>query len=248
MSDDTFRRAYGRIFDLQRQSEELLARTRTRAEYDELRGRADNCAEFNDEEGLAAASRALKEYGDTPPPKVTTEEVVEYYKTRTATLRALAAELDGEEFREALADAEAKLAELTRSVDVRIISFGYGHHGDALPDGLAPEIVLDLRRHFRDPHVHPELVQLTGHDEPVHRLVMDTEGIVPLIEATVAAVRAFRSGPSAGPVTVAVGCAGGRHRSVAFSISLGTWLRDEMSVTVEHLDDERDIIQRTAQV
>jgi len=62
---------------------------------------------------------------------------------------------------------------------VEIVSFGYLHG----PPPTA-HLILDLRSHFRDPHVDPGLRELT----------------------------AYRSGPSAGPVTVAVGCAGGRHR------------------------------------
>src|SRR5213076_1896281 len=110
-TDSKFRSTYGRIIDLQRRSDELLVKTRARAVYDELRTEADNCAEFNDEKGLAAASRALEKYGDTSPPKVTTEELLDYHQTKAATLRGLVDELGDEQFGEDLAEAEAQLAE-----------------------------------------------------------------------------------------------------------------------------------------
>jgi len=92
---------------------------------------------------------------------------------------------------------------------VEIVSFGYLHGPPP-----AAHLTLDLRLHFRDPHVDPALREMTAYDEPVRRAVLDTDGIRNLIDATAAAVTAYRSGPSAGPVTVAVGCAGGRHRVV----------------------------------
>ncbi|MGW2599531.1 RapZ C-terminal domain-containing protein [Streptomyces klenkii] len=249
MSDD-FHSVYGKIFQLQRLSDELLMKTRARATYDALRTEADACAEYNDEKGLAAATRELEKYGDEIPPHVTTEEFLDYHQIKAAMLRTLVREGDEDGLVDALAEAEEQLAAILRTADVRIVSFGYGHHNDRAPEELGAHITLDLRAHFRDPHVHPDLVTLTGLDLPVHRLVMDTDGIRDLLDATAAAVRAFRAGPSAGPVTVAVGCVGGRHRSVAFAVSLSTWLRDEAeapTLVVEHMDIERPVIDRPAQ-
>ncbi|HEV7628005.1 MAG TPA: RNase adapter RapZ, partial [Streptomyces sp.] len=92
--------------------------------------------------------------------------------------------------------------------DVQIISFGYLH-------GAPPEahITLDLREHFRDPHVSPELRYLTAEDQAVRDAVLGTTGVGLLVDATVQAVNAFLFGPSGSTVRVAVGCAGGRHRA-----------------------------------
>ncbi len=89
---------------------------------------------------------------------------------------------------------------------VEIISFGYGH-------GPAPEAhaTFDVRHHFRDPHVDLALRDLMATDTKVANAVMGTTGIPRLIVAIAAVTRAFRSGPEPGPVTIAVGCAGGRH-------------------------------------
>ena len=111
---------------------------------------------------------------------------------------------------------------------VTVKSFGYLH---GQPPGA--HITLDLRSHFRDPHVSPELRHMTADDEPVRLAVLGTPGILPLIDATAAAVLAYLAGPSAGPVTVAVGCAGGRHRAPTVARALGTILRDhDQDVTV----------------
>jgi RNase adaptor protein for sRNA GlmZ degradation len=92
---------------------------------------------------------------------------------------------------------------------VKITSFGYLH--DAPPQA---HVTLDLRAHFRDPHVRPELRHMTARDLAVREAVLGTPGIVGLIGATSTQVRAFRAGPTPGPLMVAVGCAGGRRRGV----------------------------------
>ena len=103
---------------------------------------------------------------------------------------------------------------------IHVISFGYLHD-------LAPQadITIDLRHHFRDPHVSPELRELTAADAPVRHAVMATPGIRELIVALAAAVDAYLAGPSAGDITVALGCAGGRHRAATTAAALATVLR-----------------------
>lgn len=99
--------------------------------------------------------------------------------------------------------------------DVEITSFGYLH-------GDAPEahITLDLRHHFRDPHVNPALKHMTAHDDEVRDAVLNTDGIRELISAACLMVHAYQLGPQPGPVTVAVGCAGGRHRAASVAMAL----------------------------
>lgn len=50
---------------------------------------------------------------------------------------------------------------------VEIISFGYGHA--APPEA---HLILDLRKHFRDPHVNPALRYMTAEDRAVRRAVL----------------------------------------------------------------------------
>ncbi|MFJ2790645.1 ATPase [Streptomyces sp. NPDC087290] len=123
---------------------------------------------------------------------------------------------------------------------VEITSFGYLH--DAPP---AAHLVVDLRSHFRDPHVSPELRYMTARDELVRTTVMSTPGITELVSATAMAVAAFASGPSAGTVAVAGGCAGGRHRAPTFALALADRLRTAgVTVTITHRDLDKDVVQR----
>ncbi|KUN95923.1 ATPase [Streptomyces resistomycificus] len=123
---------------------------------------------------------------------------------------------------------------------VEIVSFGYLH--DAPP---AAHLTIDLRHHFRDPHVSPELRYMTADDEPVRTAVLNTPGIAALVEATATAVAAFAAGPSAGTVTVADGCAGGRHRAPTFARALADRLSSAgHRVTIRHRDMARDVVQR----
>jgi UPF0042 nucleotide-binding protein len=130
---------------------------------------------------------------------------------------------------------------------VEIVSFGFLHGPLAGEDGepLPVDVTVDLRRHFRDPHVSPELRYMTADDEPVRVAVMGTPGVAVLVAATAAAVEAFTLGPSAGPVLVADGCAGGRHRAPVFARELGRLLTAAgHDVTVRHRDMHRPVVQR----
>lgn len=123
---------------------------------------------------------------------------------------------------------------------VDVISFGYLHG-----EPPAAHLTLDLRHHFRDPHVSPELRHMTALDVVVREVVLDTPGIPALIEATSDAIVAFTRGPSARPVRVAVGCAGGRHRAAALAMALKTALADEdITAAVDHRDLHRPVVDR----
>ncbi|MET7924755.1 RNase adapter RapZ [Streptomyces sp. NPDC005349] len=123
---------------------------------------------------------------------------------------------------------------------VEIVSFGYLH--DEPPTA---HLTVDLRHHFRDPHVSPELRYMTADDAAVRATVLGTPGVSALVLATATAVEAFASGPSAGVITVADGCAGGRHRAPVFARALAELLRDTgHDVTVQHRDLHKPVVQR----
>ncbi|MEU6481995.1 RNase adapter RapZ [Streptomyces sp. NPDC047017] len=93
---------------------------------------------------------------------------------------------------------------------VAITSFGYLHGPQ--PDARA---CYDLRHQFRDPHLRPELRYLTAQDAAVREAVMSTDGVPALVHAIAATVDAYLAGPRQDePLTVALGCAGGRHRAI----------------------------------
>ncbi|MEU6957131.1 RNase adapter RapZ [Streptomyces griseus] len=124
--------------------------------------------------------------------------------------------------------------------EVEIVSFGYLHG-----EPPAAHLTIDLRHHFRDPHVRPELRYMTADDAPVRAAVLATPGITALVDATATAVDAFASGPTAGVVTVADGCAGGRHRAPTFARALAERLTAAgHSVTVQDRDIAKDVVQR----
>ncbi|MFD9714430.1 P-loop ATPase [Streptomyces sp. NPDC060006] len=107
--------------------------------------------------------------------------------------------------------------------DVTIVSVGRlhdereGEWGDVLQRAT---IALDLRAHFRDPHVHADLRQLTAHDQVVRDTVMGTPGVREVLAATALQVRGFLAGPTAAPLTVVTQCAGGRHRAATTAMAL----------------------------
>lgn len=125
-------------------------------------------------------------------------------------------------------------------VDVLIVSFGYGH--GAPPEGA---ITLDLRTAFKDPHVNPALREKTARDWAVRKTVLHTPGIRPLMKATVKQVAAFRAGPTASQITIAVGCSGGRHRSATVAHYLARRLRRRgLQVQLHHRDIAKAAITR----
>lgn len=121
-------------------------------------------------------------------------------------------------------------------MDVEIFSFGYLHG-----EPPAAHITLDLRHHFRDPHVSPELRHMNAHDRPVLVAVLQTPGIKNLMMAVQASVGAFLLGPTNGTVTVAVGCTGGRHRAAVFAEVLAAELG---GVPVTHRDLAKPVVNR----
>lgn len=125
---------------------------------------------------------------------------------------------------------------------IEIVSFGYLHG-----EPPAADLIVDLREHFRDPHISPELRYMTANDEPVRRAVLNTAGMRALIQAVAQAADAFAAGPSAGVVTVAAGCAGGRHRAPTVAREVAARLTDAgHAVVVAHRDLDKPVVRRPA--
>ncbi len=128
----------------------------------------------------------------------------------------------------------------------RIVSFGfkYGPPSDA-------DLVFDVR-FLRNPYFEEALRPLSGLDQPVRDYVLSSpeaqalvERILPLLEFCLP--RFEREGKSY--LTVAIGCTGGRHRSVALAEHLAAELsrRQPLRVTAAHRDVRRaDAPQRPA--
>ncbi|MGW4810537.1 RapZ C-terminal domain-containing protein [Kitasatospora cineracea] len=127
-------------------------------------------------------------------------------------------------------------------MQITITSFGYGH-----ADPPAAHITLDLRWHFRDPHIDPALRHLTAEDQPVRNAVLTTGGITELIDVTAQLATCYEMGPGSDDhgLTIAVGCAGGRHRAPTVADALAAVLSlEDYDVAVLHRDLHRDVIDR----
>jgi len=119
---------------------------------------------------------------------------------------------------------------------VTLLSFGFKH---GIP--VESDMVLDVR-FLPNPFFVPTLSALSGEDEAVARFVLDDAETRPFVdkaeELIELSVRGFqREGKSY--ATVAIGCTGGRHRSVAIAKELGRRLGDTFSISVRHRDIQR---------
>lgn len=97
------------------------------------------------------------------------------------------------------------------NADIIILSFGYLHQPAPVAD-----LIIDLREYIRGPHIDPVLRELTGLDELVRDKVLNTNGTTAVIAGISTLADAFAQARryEDRTVTVAIGCAGGRHRSV----------------------------------
>ena len=123
---------------------------------------------------------------------------------------------------------------------VTITSFGYLHGPPP-----AAHLTIDVRHHFRDPHARPELRELDAADARVRAAVAQTPGAGDLALSAGGMVAAFRAGPTAGQVYVAIGGAGGRHRAPAIAMAMSRALAGQgVPSLVEHRDMARPVVDR----
>lgn len=119
---------------------------------------------------------------------------------------------------------------------VTLVSFGFKH-------GLPAEfnLVFDVR-FLPNPYFDPALTHQDGRDAAVARFVLDSDEGQQLVTHVVDLVRfALPQFQKEGKlyVTIAVGCTGGRHRSVAVVEELRRRLGADWDVLVRHRDVER---------
>ncbi len=118
-----------------------------------------------------------------------------------------------------------------------VISFGFKH---GLP--LDADIVLDVR-FLPNPHWVEGLRQLTGEDEPVREYVYGhdvTQSFLARTRDLFAVLLPGYQDEGRHYLTIALGCTGGRHRSVALADELGAFIKDKgFSVKVIHRDVAR---------
>jgi UPF0042 nucleotide-binding protein len=162
--------------------------------------------------GLAAERRALADL------RQATDALVDTGTLTVHVLRALIQERYGR--------GEGDLA-------ITLLSFGFKHGIPAEAD-----VVLDVR-FLPNPFFVPQLSALSGEDEAVARFVMDDPDTKSFLEQAEKLLRLsvqgfVREGKSY--ATVAIGCTGGRHRSVAIAKELGRRLGSEFPISIRHRD------------
>jgi UPF0042 nucleotide-binding protein len=119
--------------------------------------------------------------------------------------------------------AETFAAQDREDLRITVMSFGFKY---GLP--VDADHVVDVR-FLPNPHWIPELRPLTGRDEPVSKYVLEQPGACEFVERYVSALEPVIAGyrrENRHFVTVAVGCTGGKHRSVALSEEITKRLED----------------------
>lgn len=125
---------------------------------------------------------------------------------------------------------EALLGSGAKTVSVHIFSFGFKY---GIP--LDADFVADVR-FLPNPYWVPSLRELNGNDQPVSDYVLSNESAKEFLDAYEKAIMVAIKGYAQEDkhyVTIAVGCTGGQHRSVAISNELAQRFRAHgLSVTV----------------
>ena len=131
---------------------------------------------------------------------------------------------------------------LTQSVRVNVLSFGYKY---GIP--VDADLVLDCR-FIPNPHWIPELRPLTGLDEQVKSNVLANAGVAQFVQSYVSVINQMLPGylrEGKKDLTVAIGCTGGRHRSVSVAREIAAQLDGEregfsVSAHASHRDVGRE--------
>jgi UPF0042 nucleotide-binding protein len=125
-----------------------------------------------------------------------------------------------------------------RRLRVTVLSFGFKY-------GLPPDadFVVDAR-FLPNPYWVPELRDHSGREPEVSRYVLGQRGAITFVETLAQLLNATTPGferEGKRYVTVAVGCTGGKHRSVAIAEELARRLREsQMSASAQHRDLGRE--------
>lgn len=126
-----------------------------------------------------------------------------------------------------------------KSIFVSILSFGfkYGIPTDA-------DLVFDVR-FLPNPYYVEELRSLSGNDKPVQDYVMQGKMAKPFLEKLCDMVNFLIPGYIAegkNQLVIAIGCTGGKHRSVTIANALYNDLKEQekYGVNIEHRDMEKD--------
>ena len=123
-----------------------------------------------------------------------------------------------------------------QSFRVEVVSFGFKY---GIP--LDADLVFDVR-FLPNPYYQPELRNQTGLDKAVYDYVMNHTESEEFYQHLVALIKPILPGykkEGKSVLTIAVGCTGGQHRSVAFAQRLADDLANDWTVHSSHGDKDR---------
>jgi len=125
-----------------------------------------------------------------------------------------------------------------RKSSLTVVSFGFKY---GLP--LDADLVIDMR-FLPNPHWIPELRDHTGKDQDVSDYVLSQEGATEFLDRYVDLIDLISGGykrEGKRYLTLAVGCTGGKHRSVAMTEQIAGLLRESgYDVSTAHRDLGRE--------
>lgn len=199
-----------KVLFLEASDEVLIRRYSENRRRHPLAKRGDTMADAIQRERMALAS--IRERADL---------VIDTSRMRTATLRRR---------------LQAAFSELSdeQLMDVHVFSFGFKH---GLP--VEADLMIDVR-FLPNPFYDPEMRTLTGLDEKVSNFVTDHPKTQEFLDAWFRLLDAVMPGYIAEGkprLSIAIGCTGGQHRSVAIAEATGRYLeRHQYHVSISHRD------------
>lgn len=133
-------------------------------------------------------------------------------------------------------------AGMLEAIRINVLSFGYKY---GIP--VDSDLLLDCR-FIPNPHWIPELRPLTGLSDEVSQKVLKSEGVPNFLSSYVGVVRQMIPGylqEGKKYLTIAIGCTGGKHRSVAIAQEIARQLSEasskiEVSAHATHRDVGRE--------
>lgn len=199
-----------KVLFLEASDEVLIRRYSENRRRHPLTKRGDTMADAIQRERMALAS--IREHADL---------VIDTSRMRTATLRRR------------LQTAFSELSD-EQLMDVHVFSFGFKH---GLP--VEADLMIDVR-FLPNPFYDPEMRTLTGLDEKVSNFVIDHPKTQEFLDAWFRLLDAVMPGYIAEGkprLSIAIGCTGGQHRSVAIAEATGRYLeRHQYHVSISHRD------------
>ncbi len=138
--------------------------------------------------------------------------------------------------------SEIFAAGMLSTLRVNVLSFGYKY---GIP--VDADLLLDCR-FIPNPHWIPELRPLTGLEPQVSQQVLQSEGVADFLQSYIQVIQKMIPGylrEGKKYVTIAIGCTGGKHRSVAVAEEIARQLQSpshdlEISAHATHRDVGRE--------